>query len=50
MAKKYKIQAYDVSEKAKEAIKQQCYNESRSESFIVSKILNKLFDPMPNQK
>lgn len=43
---KCKVQAYDVSEKAKKAIKDVCDREQRSESFIISRLLNKLFDPV----
>lgn len=46
---KCKVQAYDISEKAKEAIKLQCKEEARSESFIISRVLNKLYDPIENK-
>lgn len=45
---KHKVQAYDVSEKAKNAIINQCNEEQRSESFIVSRVLNKIYDPLDN--
>lgn len=43
---KQKVQAYDVSEKTKAAIKKICEDEQRSESFIISRLLNRLFDPI----
>jgi len=43
---RHKIQAYDISENTKEAIEKLCEKEQRSESFIVSRILNKMFDPI----
>ena len=43
---KHKVQAYDVSEEAKKRIVKLCADEQRSESFIVSRILNKMFDPI----
>ena len=43
---KEKTQAYDLSKKTKEAIQKICIDEQRSESFIVSRILNKIFDPL----
>ena len=43
---RHKIQAYDISENTKEAIEKLCDKEQRSESFIVSRILNKIFDPL----
>lgn len=46
---KYKVQAYDISEKAKKAIEKLCKDEQRSESFVISRILNKMFDPI-NEK
>lgn len=46
---KYKIQAYDVSEKTKKAIEKMCLHENRSESFIISRLLNKLFDPIEKE-
>jgi len=47
---KEKTQAYDLSKKTKEAIKKICTEEERSESFIVSRILNKMFDPISDKK
>jgi len=47
---KQKTQAYDLTPKTKEAIKKICEDEQRSESFIVSRILNKMFDPIEVKK
>lgn len=46
MAERYKIQAYDVSETTKRHIEILCEKEKRSESFIISRLLNRLFDPI----
>lgn len=48
--KRHKIQAYDISEKTKKAIEKQCKYEQRSESFIISRLLNKIFDPLEEIK
>jgi len=47
---KQKTQAYDLTPKTKEAILKICKAEQRSESFIVSRILNKMFDPLEGKK
>jgi len=47
---KQKTQAYDLTEKTKSAIQKICIEEQRSESFIVSRILNKMFDPLNEVK
>jgi len=47
---RHKTQAYDLSPKTKEAIQKICEQEQRSESFIVSRILNKMFDPLEIKK
>ena len=47
---KQKTQAYDLTPKTKEAILKICKSEQRSESFIVSRILNKMFDPISDKK
>lgn len=44
--KKDKIQVYDLTENTKKAIAEKCRTEERSASFIVSRILNKMFDPI----
>ncbi len=43
---KYKVQAYDLNKNTKESIEKLCKEQNRSESFIVSKLLNKLLDPV----
>ena len=43
---RHKVQAYDISDNTKQAINKLCDKEQRSESFIVSRILNKMFDPI----
>ena len=47
---KQKTQAYDLTAKTKESILKICKDEQRSESFIVSRILNKIFDPITDKK
>lgn len=47
---KHKVQAYDLTKKTKEEIIKVCKKEVRSESFIISRILNKMFDPIEKQK